>query len=58
MALLIGSLFALLIGAGFGISTNIYQDMFKVTKKANDGISLFVGIAVMAFILYLGFVTN
>jgi hypothetical protein len=58
MALLIGSLFALLIGAGFGISTNFYQDMFKVSKKANDGISLVLGIAMMAFILYLGFVTN
>jgi len=58
MALLIGSLFALLFGIGFGISTNIYQSFLRVSKKTNDFISIFIGISLMAFILYLGITTH
>lgn len=53
MVSLIGAFICLLGMAGFGMSTNLYQDFLGVSKAANDRISIISGLLLAALALYI-----
>ncbi|GEM_PF-4503630 len=55
MGAIIGIIVSSFLIIGFGLSTNIFEDFFNVSKRTNDIISFLMGMVVLTFFLYLYF---
>ncbi len=52
--MVIGSILAFVISFGFGLSTNLYGDWLRLSKKSNDRVSFIVALFITGIVMYAG----
>ena len=58
MGLIFGVVFAFLFAGGYGIISNVFMEIFHVSKGKNDMLSLLFGLMAAGFIAYIGLKTK